>query len=195
MESFISDSVSVHKYLDKVVSIEEIKLTNCSEEIIVHTFLYLCYTGTLEDICYFIDSNLVDPRMYNDLPFTKACGNDDINVPLYFINNFNVDINVNNSKPLLQTIYSSQYETAKMLINEGAIITDEIIREIIINDEYDLVQYLIYIGIDTTRISYQVLLYAFPIKGQLAQFNMLKYLSDANIDFNPIVKKIIEDQL
>ena len=63
-------------------------------------FLHLCYwNGSLEAIQFMIKYGC-DPHMNDDEPFIKSCANQNIDVPLYFIDKYNVNINSQNGKAL-----------------------------------------------------------------------------------------------
>lgn len=76
-----------------------------------------------------------DPHYKNDSPFVVSCAYDIIDVPLYFIKEHNIDINVHN-----ESIGFScrNIDVLKMLLENGLQITDSLIKNQINNTDQSL---------------------------------------------------------
>lgn len=88
----------------------------------------MIYEHTLDEIKFMIE-NGADPRYNNDEAFLRICTSRDLNIPLYFINDCNADVNVNNSIALEYAIEFGNINNVKLLLESGINITDEAIRK------------------------------------------------------------------
>lgn len=71
----------------------------------------------------------VDPHYDNDMPFIVSCRNKTIDVPLYFINEYHVDVNVQNGS----AAQFCNLDILKMLLDHGLKITKYLINRSINN--------------------------------------------------------------
>jgi hypothetical protein len=66
-----------------------------------------------------------DPNYDNAAPFIISCGYETIDVPLYFMKEHNIDVNIQNGMALK---YCSEYDVFKMLLEHGFKLTVDIMK-------------------------------------------------------------------
>lgn len=116
--------------------IEEIKKSNCTikKEYLDQILLinYEISELSLNQIITLVDAG-ANPRINDDYPFITACSYCDLDVVKYFLYECGCDINVRNSDALTVAIAEEHYVLAKFLIECGIKITDNTIRQCLLD--------------------------------------------------------------
>jgi hypothetical protein len=101
------------------------------------------------DMVKYMISLGADPHYKNDLPFILSCGNNDDCLILYFIKEHNVDVNTINCPSGIYCISTTTPKILRILLGNGLILTDTIIK--FINHEIENVKLLLEHGISVKK--------------------------------------------
>lgn len=170
----------------------ELQAESSQEELDLH-FVTSCSNKdiTLDDVEFMV-YNGANPRSHDDLAFIHSCASTDINIPLFFINNCGADIHSQNDKAVRYALLYVRNEICKMLVDNGVIISDEVIKSIVATLQYDSFQLLLDVGINPERIAKIFFDYNFNKTHSEELFMMLKLLFDFGINFNQIIAERID---
>ena len=147
---------------------------------------------TLDDIKFMVE-NGANPRANNDQLFVDSCAFEDINIPIYFINVHGVNIRAHNEGAFSNALFYQRKSTCKMLVDNGAVITDDIITNIVVDNKYYLFDLLGELGVETDRIAKIFLEFNFNLKHSKEQFMMLKNLSNNCDNLGEIIAQHVCD--
>ena len=155
-------------------------------------FLILMYFGKLSvDIIEDFVSIGLDLRHDNDLLLVKSCKYKNTNLTSYLIYNYGADINARNGAALYNAINNSVYETVKLLLDLGAIITDKGIQQALFSHPRSTK-----LLISHPRIDHEQIARVFIIKLLLENKNskyICKTLLDSGIDFTQIIQSLFKN--
>lgn len=132
-------------------------------------------TLTLDDIKFMIE-NGADPRYNDDDAFILSCRCADTNIMLYFINNWNVDINAQDSGGLYSAIACYRNANFKLLLECGIKIPDILFSFICCSKEL--------IQICSDYVDLQVLGKHFIKNMRKKDREIMSYLIKNNFDFH-----------
>lgn len=132
-----------------------------------------------------------NPRIDNDRCFIEICLNcNDFTIPSYFINECGADINAQNGAALKRAFDYSYLQMARMLIDNGTSLTDNVLSEIMGHYNVDdaKLKLLIESGIEPDRIC-RLFLESFH-KNYQKEFDKLKYFYDSECDVRQMIEQI-----
>lgn len=152
------------------------------------------FSITLNDIKYMVSLG-ANPRADNDKAFVASSDNDDTNIPLFFLNECGADINARNGAALSHVLghWKPNKNRIDMLFDNGIVITDETITEVVREEVSLSLKYLLDKGADPNRVTELFLGFHFSKENAKPFFQMLKYLSDTGVDFNQIIQQYVRE--
>jgi len=150
------------------------------------------YNLLLQQIEFMIDHG-ANPRYNNDKPFVLSCANIDINVPRYFINNWNVDINAHDGEAMMNAMYEERLATIKLLLDCNITLTDGVITTSVELRLLDTIELFINYSVDPQHIGKLYMEKMLENRYTKPFSQVISRLSKNNVDFNEIFRQICKD--
>jgi hypothetical protein len=126
--------------------LEENNLNKINDFCLLHSV-----SATLQDIIYMVD-NGADPHYKNDSMLIQVASSHEKETLLYLINQCGVDINAQNGKALVESIYNKNKSVMIFLLDSGIYISDDAIDLAIHYNDHRYVETLIKYGVPIERI-------------------------------------------
>jgi hypothetical protein len=147
-------------------------------------FIAVCRWGSYEQMITVTD--FVDCRSNNDVAFIEACMYYDEPRKIQFFIDHGVDVNMQDGKALGQTLHCGHLDSARVLLENGAILTDK--TKLIIGNEcrYPDIWELLY---EFGLAPHDYLPINLLLSGE--QLIMLRIMRKNNIDLNTVADEIL----
>ncbi|XWV25121.1 hypothetical protein QJ856_gp0655 [Tupanvirus deep ocean] len=145
-------------------------------------FLDLCrYGKNIKTIKYLVDAG-IDPRQNDDQAFVNACLSGDFDVISYLVNHCGANVNAQNGKGIINVIGNLSKKSIKLLLENGAILSENIINEAIKNDDMASIEAFIEHGIDPYKIA--LIYWKYVSRFSCFDIEIMSFLIKNNVDLN-----------